>query len=210
MPTEADTDDIPSPIDWNDRVQVHEWFWNTVHNRPYRINFFVAFAAALNARFSDPFKVLELGSGPGQLAAYIIGRCPVSRYTALDVSPVMHDYAREATAYVMNRMRFVTRDFRDPDWTKGLGPFDAIVTMQAAHETRHKKHLVPLLSEARTLLSDNGLLLYCDHYNEAGTGKNPAMYYDRDDQPNALREAGFKNVRLAHEEHGMALYAAEK
>lgn len=78
--------------------------------------------------------------------------------------------------------------------------------MQAVHETRHKRHALPLLVRARALLRPNGQLLYCDHYSE--DGKQPGLMLDRAEQPEVLRAAGYARVELLHEEGGMALYAA--
>src|SRR5690606_38021416 len=93
----------------------------------------------------------------------------------------------------------------EPTWPDELGTFDAVVTLQAAHETRHKRHLVPLLARARTVVAPGGVLLYADHYLTSET-KLPALAPARDDQPLALERAGFVDVHLCHEEGGMALW----
>ena len=104
-------------------------------------------------------------------------------------------------------MSFVVRDFREPTWPANLGTFDAIVTQQAVHETRHKRHVVPLLERARTVLGAGGLLLYCDGYLHP-EAKLPALVFDRAEQPRALERAGFVDVRLLHDEGKLALYRA--
>jgi hypothetical protein len=101
---------------------------------------------------------------------------------------------------------FAIRDLRDEAWPVGLGAFDAVVTLQAAHELRHKRHLVPLLERARTVLAPGGVLLYADHYLTPET-KIPALAPARDDQPRALERAGFVEVELHHEEGNMALWS---
>jgi hypothetical protein len=53
----------------------------------------------------------------------------------------MHDLARERLGALAKKVEFVELDFRAADWPKGLGLFDCVITMQAAHETRHKRHL---------------------------------------------------------------------
>jgi len=78
-------------------------------------------------------------------------------------------------------------------------------TLQAAHETRHKRHLVPLLERARTVVTPGGVLLYADHYLTPET-KLPALVPARADQPLALERAGFVEIRLCHEEGNMALW----
>jgi SAM-dependent methyltransferase len=198
--------DVPSPVDFHDPVQARAWVDETVKNRPWRPRFFDAFATALNAHFTRPFTVLELGSGPGHLAEQILRQCAVRNYAALDFSEAMHTLARERLTDAKDKTVFLNRDFRDAGWPRDLGPFDAVITMQAAHETRHHRHLVPLLARAHGLLTAGGLLLYCDHY--AGPGKNPDLYVERGEQAGRLAQAGYMSAQCLHDEGGMALYAA--
>ena len=128
-------------------------------------------------------------------------------YVALDWSQAMHDIAAEHLGELARRVTFVLRDFREPTWPADLGVFDAIVTMQAAHETRHKRHVVPLFERARTLLVPGGLLLYCDGYLVPET-KLRALVFERAEQPLALARAGFVDVELLHDEGNQALYRA--
>jgi SAM-dependent methyltransferase len=200
-----DEQDVPIRVDFRDPATAREWIEQTRINKPFRPRFFAAFCAALSPR--QQLRILELGSGPGQLAREILLHCDVSAYVALDWSQAMHDIAAEHLGELARRVTFVVRDFRDPTWPAKLGSFDAIVTMQAAHETRHKRHVVPLFERARTLLAPGGLLLYCDGYLHADT-KLPALSFDRADQPRALERAGFVDVRLLHDEGNQALYSA--
>lgn len=199
-----DDEDVPIRVDFRDPETARAWIEDTRIRRPYRPRFFAAFCAALAAR--PKLRILELGSGPGQLAREILSHCDVSTYVALDFSAAMHEIAAEHLGQLASRVSFVIRDFREAAWPTGLGEFDAIVTLQAAHETRHKRHLVPLLERARTLLAPGGILLYADHYLTPET-KLPALAPARDDQPRALERAGFVDVQLQYEEGNMALWA---
>lgn len=198
--------DVPTPIDFHDPEQAKAWEQDTISRRPWRPEFFQAFAAELNVHFERPFSVLELGSGPGHLAKQILSACPIARYCALDFSEAMHARAREHLGPLAKKVEFVTRDFRFPEWTDGLDPFDAIVTMQAAHEVRHKRHLPKLLTLVRAVIAPEGTLLYCDHYAEGG--QNPDLMVKRDEQPLALEHAAFTDIRRLLDKGGMALYAA--
>jgi SAM-dependent methyltransferase len=199
----SEDDDVPIKVDFRDPATARAWIEDTRIRRPYRPRFFTAFGDALAAR--PKVRVLELGSGPGQLARAILERCDVRRYVALDFSPAMHALAAEHLGELASRVTFVVRDFREPTWPDGLGPFDALVTLQAAHETRHERHLVPLLERARSVLVPGGLLLYADHYLTPET-RLRALAPARADQPLALARAGFVDVRLHHEEGTMALW----
>ena len=174
--------------------------------RPWRPEFFRSFAAALNVRSSHPLRILELGSGPGQLACAVLKSCPVAQYVALDFSNAMHDLAREQLGPLAAKVKFVRRDFRRAEWNVALGKFDAVLTLQAAHETRHRDRLPDLLRGARACLKAGGLLLYCDHY--LGTLKNPVLYLRRQEQPQTLRSLGFVHVDRLLDKGGMALYRA--
>lgn len=199
----GDDDDVPIRVDFRDGATARAWVEDTRIRRPYRPRFFAAFCAALAS--CPKLSILELGSGPGQLAREILVHCDVHSYVALDFSPAMHEIAGEHLGALSSRVTFVVRDFRESDWASGLGTFDAVVTSQAAHETRHKRHLVPLLERARTVIAPGGMLLYADHYLTAETTL-PALAPARADQPLALERAGFVDVRLLHEEGNMALW----
>lgn len=199
-------EDVPSPIDFHDLSQARTWMEDTVRIRPWRPRFFAAFAQALNARSERPARVLELGSGPGHLAAAILSACPVYEYVALDFSDAMHELAREHLGDLASRVRFERRDFREPDWPNGLSFFDAAVTLQAIHETRHRNRAPALFRQIREILKPGGLFLYCDHYLNLVT--NPALYLERGEQPTVLAAAGFANIECILDEGGMALYRA--
>jgi len=205
-PTDPDADadvDVPIRVDFRDPSTALTWIEETRIKRPYRPRFFTAFCAALSRRSS--VRILELGSGPGLLARALLVHCDVRSYVALDFSPAMHALAAEHLGPLASRVDFVTRDFREPAWPDGLGLFDAVVTLQAAHETRHKRHLVPLLARARLVLDPCGVVLYADHYLTPET-KLPALTPAREDQPLALAQAGFVDVELLHDEGNMALW----
>jgi SAM-dependent methyltransferase len=199
----AGEEDVPSPIDFHREEEARAWVADTVARRPYRARFFAAFAEALNGHGAPPLRVLELGSGPGHLAKTILRRCAIAEYVALDFSEAMHALARDYLGETGNPVTFLTRDFRDAQWNEGLGGFDAVVTHQAAHEMRHKRHLRHLLSATRACLKPGGMLLYCDHH--AGEGRHPDLMATRDEQIAAMAEAGFPRARTLLEDHGLHL-----
>ncbi len=116
----------------------------------------------------------------------------------------MHELARQHIGPAADRVTFEIRDFRTRGWPAYLGPVDAILTMQAAHEVRHKDHLPALLRQLRALIAPRGLLLFCDHYAEPG--KNPALFPTLEDQPRLLAEAGFSTVTPLLDQGSMTLY----
>jgi SAM-dependent methyltransferase len=199
--------EIPSPVDFDDPAQARAWVASTVEKRPWRPRFFAAIASALNAYFNRPIRVAEVGSGPGHLAKAILESCNVSTYTAIDFSAAMNNLARE---HLGENVRFVQRDFRRDGWAEGLGAFDAVVTLQAAHEVRHKTRQPALLKNIHGAIEEGGLLLFCDHYSEAGSTKDMGLFLTHDEQPALLEAAGFLRVEQLLDAGGMALYRACK
>lgn len=200
--------DVPSPVDFHDHEHARAWVDKTVAARPWRPRFFQAFASVLNTAFEGPAAVLEIGPGPGHLAREILAHCRVAHYTAVDFSAAMHALAREHLGAEAAQVTFLQRDFREPDWAQGLCGFDAVVTMQAAHEVRHRRHLPALFRQIRSTLRDDGLLLFCDHYAEPGSTKHPDLFLRKDEQPAALADAGFQAVETVLDLGGMVLYRA--
>jgi SAM-dependent methyltransferase len=199
-------EDVPIRVDHRDPATARAWLEDTRIRKPFRANFRAAFCAALSSR--RQLRILELGSGPGELAREILLRCDVRSYVALDWSQAMHDIATDYLGDLAPRVTFVVRDFREPTWPTGLGSFDAIVTQQAVHETRHRRHALPLFERARTLLVPGGLLLYCDGYLVDPHSPLAALALEREDQPRVLERAGFVEVRLLHDEGDLVLYSA--
>jgi SAM-dependent methyltransferase len=199
-------EDVPIRVDHRDPATARAWLEDTRIRKPFRANFRAAFCAALSSR--RQLRILELGSGPGELAREILLRCDVRSYVALDWSQAMHVIATDYLGDLAPRVTFVVRDFREPTWPTGLGSFDAIVTQQAVHETRHRRHALPLFERARTLLVPGGLLLYCDGYLVDPQSPLAALSLEREDQPRVLERAGFVEVRLLHDEGDLVLYSA--
>jgi cyclopropane fatty-acyl-phospholipid synthase-like methyltransferase len=201
--------EIPSPLDFRDPEQARAWLEDIKTLRAWRSGFIAAFAATLRLE-KGPLDVLELGSGPGHLAAELLRTCDIARYQAVDFSPAMHDLARDHLAAEAGRLDFVLRDFRDEDWRQGLGPVDVIVTMQAAHEVRHRRRLAPLFAGVREIVRPRGLFLFCDHYRLDDSAAQRTLYLERDEQAAELEAAGFTDVRPIFDDTGMALLSARR
>lgn len=203
-------EDVPSPIDFHNADEARQWERDTIHKRPWRVDFFAEFVRQLR-QYDSPPHVLELGSGPGHLAEQILSNVPLASYTALDFAQPMHELAKQRLGAHASKVRFVQRDFRRSDWRSDLGSVDVVITLQAAHEVRHKQHQPALLRQIYELLPENGALLFCDHYNSVEpSGKNPALFFARDEQPLILRAAGFSRVSLLLDKGEMTLYRCIK
>lgn len=105
-------------------------------------------------------------------------------------------------------MRFVERSFRELSWSEGLGAFDHIVTHQAVHELRHKRHASGRHAQARQLLQAGGRYLVCDHFSDDGGMRNEQLYMSVGEQRMGLKEAGFGKVEPVFLKGGLMLYCA--
>ncbi len=77
-------------------------------------------------------RILDLGAGTGNTAERIRQALPSSSVVGLDGSPHMLALARKRFLKD-RRVSFVERDFGTKDWMKGLGRFDAVVSVGAVH-----------------------------------------------------------------------------
>ena len=154
-------------------------------------------------------RALELGSGPGLLAECVLKHCPrLASYTLLDFSTACCRKARDRLA-PFHSARFVLASFKSPDWVEHVGgPFDSVISMQAVHELRHKRHApdlssnVPGHSRVRT---DS----ICDHVPCDDSARGIALYMKEEEQLRELSSAASIHLRLCSRSMACC-YACEK
>jgi SAM-dependent methyltransferase len=202
--------DVPSPIDLRQMADAREWAETALSKRPCRISFFNEFSAAIASSAFPINRILELGSGPGFLAEHLLQALPLATYVALDFSAAMHQLAFNRLGAKAQQIQFLERSFRDNNWAQGLDTFDCVVTHQAVHELRHKRHAIALHSKVQQVLASDGLYLVCDHYFGEYGMKNSDLYMSVDEQRLALINAGFCDVKQLMLMGGMVLHAAIK
>jgi SAM-dependent methyltransferase len=200
--------DVPSPIDLRLPEDARAWESAAMSKRPWRIEFFAAVLRELVAREPPLRRVLELGSGPGFLARYVLEHLGDVDYVALDFSAAMHQLAHARLGSLATSVRFEQRDFKDESWFVGLGEFDAVFTVQAIHELRHKLYATSLHRQVRSILSAGGSYLVCDHFLGEGGMRNPELYMSVEEQRLALVSAGFRQVREVLVKGGLVLHHA--
>jgi hypothetical protein len=71
LPNDLD-EDVPSPIDLRDPTDANEWVAASDRTRPWRVEVRTAIAELVSGIDPAPRRVLELGAGPGLLAAAIL------------------------------------------------------------------------------------------------------------------------------------------
>jgi SAM-dependent methyltransferase len=201
--------DVPSPIDFGRVEDAQAWAAAANVKRPWRTDFFAAIVHQLISLGVPSAAVLELGSGPGFLAERVLEALPAVTYTLLDSSAAMHDLARVRVGQGVG-VQFVTADFKRDHWTDGLESFDAVVTMQAVHELRHKCHAVALHQAVNGLLCRGSIYLVCDHVAGPGGMADHELYMTVNEQAGALANAGFIDVSVVLETGGLVLHRGRK
>lgn len=202
-------EDVPVTVDFRRDDHAREWTGTAMSIRPWRAEFFDRFVQELgNLQSGAPLRALELGSGPGFLAQRLLSAHPALTYVAVDFSATMHALAQERLGPLCDRARFVERNLRDGDWHAGLGTFDVVVTHQAVHELRHKRHAQGLHAQVRTLLQPGAAYLVCDHFHGEGGMANERLYMTVDEQREALLAAGFAEVVEVLRKEGLVLHRA--
>jgi len=200
--------DVPSPIDLRQLPDAIAWEQTAMSKRPWRIEFFARFAEEIASAPIRVHHVLELGSGPGFLARHLLEQLPDITCTLLDFSPAMHQLAGTRIGALAHRVRFVERSFKEAESFQGLGTFQAVVTIQAIHELRHKRHAKVLHSRVRESLDAGGLYLVCDHFAGDGGMRNTELYMSVEEQRHALKSAGFRFVEQILTRGGLVLHRA--
>lgn len=191
--------DVPSPIDLQSVIDARAWEARAMA-RPGRLEMFAQFAACIEDHGSR--RVLELGSGPGFLARYLIERIPGLQMDLLDFSSAMHMLAESRLSGMLDHVRFIERDFKQPDWNAGLEGYDCIITNQAIHELRHKRHAPRFHGQVRQLMDDRSQYLLCDHFFGEGGMADDQLYMTVAEQSASVHQAGF---RIRHSEQNSGL-----
>jgi SAM-dependent methyltransferase len=200
--------DVPSPIDLRQMSDACEWERTAYEKRPWRTDFFAMFADRLKPLQPQVRYVLELGSGPGFLARHLLIELPDLRMILLDFSAAMHELARRRLGSLVNRVEFLSKNFKNSDWVEGLKDFDAVVTNQAVHELRHKRYAAELHRQVRTVLRPGGTYLVCDHFRGESGMSNGELYMTVAEQKAALELAGYASVRQVLLKGGLVLHCA--
>ncbi len=155
--------DTASATEWIDR-----WDAQQTHYLPDREDRFTALIDAVEAGVGRPDPlVLDLGCGPGSLAARLLDRIPGATVIAIDTDPVLLALGR-ARYGGRTGLRFADLDLRSPGWAGSLGlgrPADAAVSTTALHWL-NLAALRAMYAELATSLRPGGLLLDGDHLQE--------------------------------------------
>ncbi|MEU0198008.1 MULTISPECIES: class I SAM-dependent methyltransferase [unclassified Streptomyces] len=138
--------------------------------------------------------VVDLGCGPGSLAARLVRRLPQAEIVAVDRDPLLLELGR---THHPDAARYVDAEIGAPGWTGALGldrPLDAAVSTTALHYL-DRDTLLRTYRQLAALLRPGGVLVNGDHLPQDETG--PAGIAAHVGQCRADRQRAF-----AHEDWG--------
>ncbi|MER6995222.1 class I SAM-dependent methyltransferase [Streptomyces sp. NPDC000410] len=113
--------------------------------------------------------VLDLGSGPGSLAARLAGRLPAAEVLAVDADPLLLELG---SAHYGPALRYVEAVIGEPGWLDALGldrPVDAAVSTTALHYLGEHT-LRRVYRELAGRLRPGGVLVNGDHIGPDAAG----------------------------------------
>jgi len=151
---------------------VAQWLAGLKENWPQREEVMAHIAQQIEALpFPDPH-VVELATGPGLLAEFLLTKLPQITYTGLDFSELLLRVARERLEPFGTRSRLMWVDLNKDEWLAQV-PNDnqAIVSMQSLHDLGGEPQVDRIYGLARTLLAPGGLFLNADLVTPPGQDK---------------------------------------
>jgi SAM-dependent methyltransferase len=159
---ETDRPDTRAAIDWSHWLR--RWDAQQTAYLPDREERFTAMLDVLAALLPEEFVALDLACGPGAISQRLLERFPRARCVAVDLDPVLLDMGEAVLGDADGRLRWVTADLAEPDWTATLGEaaFDAVLSTTALHWLPVEP-LVRLYGELGALIRPDGVMLNGDN-----------------------------------------------
>lgn len=154
--------------DWHSAEYVAQWISSDVTRDEERRAVLERVARLLPFAPDDPIHVLDVGAGYAMLTREVLQRFPNAHVVLHDISEPMFEHARERLGEHLDRTTFVLSDLRDPGWSEGLGPFDAVVSSIAIHNVREPPVIRRVYADIRRLLGPGGCFYNIDFVPLAG------------------------------------------
>lgn len=198
-----------NPHDWASQEYVNDWLDRVSRREADRAAVFDLICNLLSFEADAAFRFIDLGTGSGYLARFILERFPNSQALGLDGSAAMLAHARETLRPFGRRVRLVEADFGQADWIERLGDerFDAAVASKAIHNLFDPQAVQRVYSQVHQVLADGGIFLSFDNLNavqplsdhfEAANDARKAQ------RATALGEAGEERDRAHSHQHRAA------
>lgn len=160
---------LPPNFDW--QTWVDRWERMQERYLVRRKERFTVMANLIQATQPKPYRILDLGCGPGSTMEYLLESLPESQVIGVELDPTILALAEPRLMKYGNRATLIQADLRNPNWYKDIPlPINAIVSATALHwlSTEESSKLYHQLFQ---LLSHGGIFLNADHIPSG----NPAV-----------------------------------
>lgn len=172
-----------SHVDWS--VFEEPWDLMQLRHNPFRNEQIQSLVSASGVLQMKQAAVLDLGCGPGILGRLILKQRPTTHYVGADSDPLMLAAMRHLVCGA--NVQALLIDLRKADWTRGLGPFNSVVSLTALHWLS-QAHQRDLYSDVFGILKDGGSFVVGDPY--------------RPEDPNERESLRQLQERRIQKEHG--------
>lgn len=163
---------------------------------PDRLRLFDLILTELQARVGPDGLVMELGMGPGYLAAHLLSSMPRLRYCGVDFSRAMLDIAAQRLGQHAPRVDYRQADLVSASWWAEQAPSpDAVVSTWALHDLGSPAHVQMVYTGCAQVLGGHGVLLNGDFIKPVGAAQDyEAGRFEIDTHLSMLGRAGFTRV----------------
>lgn len=123
-------------------------------------------------------RLLELGVGAGRLASAVLyalnmaqtgvsytgtGSAGTIEYTGIEIDPALVQHVDGMLGSAGHQVaRLIRTDLKNDAWTRGLGPLDAVFTLQTLHDLGGVDALEAVYRQVYALLAPGGILVNAD------------------------------------------------
>lgn len=171
--------------DWSSREYVSDWAERQNEREVDRQEIFRLIARTLSLDSNAVMTILDLGSGYGALAQFLLEHFPRATAVCQDGSDEMAKLGKERMKHLQGRIQYVLSDFSKPGWsTKIKGTFDGVVSSIAIHNVRSPDIIRSIYQDSFRLVKSGGCFLNFDR-----------MTPSQEEQLGWLEQAGFNNVK---------------
>ena len=191
--------------DWASDAYVEEWVKRQRSEDPARATRFQLMCDRFPFPNDASVTILDVGAGYGPVSTFILDRYPNAACIGQDGSEPMLERARTLMVKYGARFKPHQSDLFSKDWLPArFGLFDAAVSAICLHNLRDFKRISEIYGEVRRRLKSGGIFLNLDLVNAPdGSGPFPATL---DQQPSALKAAGYERVDCFWQDERRALF----
>lgn len=130
---------------------------------PDRIELFETILQSIKQLEGTHFHIVELGIGPGFLAAFLLKRLEHITYEGLDYSAAMLEIAANRLHEFKDKTTFTQADLTNPNWIKKVvNTPKVVVSTWALHDLFSEENIHSVYFNTAKVLEENGLFLNGD------------------------------------------------